>query len=130
MKTGLNILLGEDRKTKTNINANFQKTKLDISLIENNINLGKPFMKKLLELSNSIKHIGQIVPIIVREHPENKNRYIVVAGERRWRASKMAELKTIDVIISDKMNKIRSCFHNRKCAERKFKFLRRSRSLL
>ena len=36
---------------------------------------------------------------------KNKENYIVVAGERRWRASKMAGLKTIDVIISDKNEK-------------------------
>ena len=45
------------------------------------------------------------MPIIVRENPENKENYILVAGERRWRASKMAGLKTIDVIISDKNEK-------------------------
>ena len=81
-----------------------------MSLIEANSNQPRKTFneEKLLELSNSIKNIGQINPIIVRESPKNKNKYIVVAGERRWRASKIAGLKNIDVIISDKSEKISS----------------------
>ncbi len=81
-----------------------------MSLIEANSNQPRKTFneEKLLELSNSIKNIGQINPIIVRESPKNKNKYIVVAGERRWRASKIAGLKNIDVIISDKSEKLSS----------------------
>lgn len=50
----------------------------------------------LEELADSIKKIGLLEPIIVRE---NKDRYIIVAGERRWRASRIAGLKEIPVII-------------------------------
>ena len=94
-------MLGDDKKSSTNINTNIQKTKIDLSLIEVNSKQPRKTFDddKLLELSNSIKNIGQIVPIIVRESPKSKNKYIVVAGERRWRASKLAGLKTIDVVI-------------------------------
>ena len=103
-------MLGDDKKSSTNINTNIQKTKIDLSLIEVNSKQPRKTFDddKLLELSNSIKNIGQIVPIIVRESPKNKNKYIVVAGERRWRASKLAGLKTIDVVFSDKNEKLSS----------------------
>ena len=87
-----------------------QKTKIDLSSIEPNSKQPRKNFddKKLLELANSIKSIGQIVPIVVRESPNNKNKYEVVAGERRWRASKIAGLKTIDVVISNKNEKLSS----------------------
>lgn len=103
-------MLGDDKKSSANINTNIQKTKIDLSLIEVNSKQPRKTFDddKLSELSNSIKNIGQIVPIIVRESPKNKNKYIVVAGERRWRASKLAGLKTIDVVFSDKNEKLSS----------------------
>lgn len=54
--------------------------------------------EKLKKLAESIKEHGVVQPIIVRR---KKNRYIIVAGERRWRASKIANLKTIPVIVKD-----------------------------
>lgn len=54
--------------------------------------------EKLETLSQSIREHGVVQPIIVRKEG---SRYIIVAGERRWRASKMAGLKTIPVVIKD-----------------------------
>ncbi len=54
--------------------------------------------EKLQELSDSIKHHGLLQPIVVIEH---NGRYILIAGERRLRASKLANLKTIKAIIAD-----------------------------
>jgi len=51
----------------------------------------------LNDLSNSIKHSGLIQPIIVRKDKED---YILVAGERRLRACKLAGLHTIKAIIT------------------------------
>ena len=52
----------------------------------------------LNELATSIKHYGLIQPIVV----ENKGKYYrIIAGERRWRASKLAGLKEIPCIIRD-----------------------------
>ena len=53
----------------------------------------------LEELSSSIKTQGVIQPIIVRNIAEND--YEIIAGERRWRASKLAELKTVPCIIKN-----------------------------
>ncbi len=59
----------------------------------------KVFDQERLEaLAESIKEHGVVQPIIVRS---NGARYIIIAGERRWRASKLAGLKTIPVIVKD-----------------------------
>ena len=52
----------------------------------------------LIELSESIKQYGIIQPLIVKER---KGYYEIVAGERRWRAAKMAGLKEVPVIVKD-----------------------------
>ncbi len=52
----------------------------------------------LVELSESIKQFGVLQPLLVQD---KKGYYEIVAGERRWRAAKMAELKEIPVIIKD-----------------------------
>ncbi|MBO5141864.1 MAG: ParB/RepB/Spo0J family partition protein [Clostridia bacterium] len=54
--------------------------------------------EKLQELAESIKEHGVIQPIIVSKKDEY---YQIIAGERRWRASKKAGLKTIPAIIRD-----------------------------
>ncbi|MCB0352014.1 MAG: ParB/RepB/Spo0J family partition protein [Bdellovibrionales bacterium] len=54
--------------------------------------------EKLQELAESIKTYGVLSPLIVRPHTEN--RFQLVAGERRLRASALAGLKSVPVIIS------------------------------
>lgn len=54
----------------------------------------------LAELSESIKENGVLQPIIVREYGDG--RYQIIAGERRFRASKLAELTEIPAIIMNK----------------------------
>ena len=50
----------------------------------------------LLELSDSIKQFGIIQPLIVQKKEDH---YEIIAGERRWRAAKMAGLKEVPAII-------------------------------
>lgn len=52
----------------------------------------------LQELSESIKQFGLLQPILVQDR---KTYYEIIAGERRWRAAKMAGLKEVPVIIRD-----------------------------
>jgi len=52
--------------------------------------------RALEELSLSIKEHGVIQPIIVAPH---KNGYVIVAGERRWRAAKLAGLEKIPALV-------------------------------
>ena len=49
------------------------------------------------QLANSIRQQGVIQPIVLR--PISSSRYEIIAGERRWRASQIAELHTIPAII-------------------------------
>ena len=68
--------------------------------------------EKLAELASSIKTNGVIQPLIVRE---STNGYELVAGERRWRASRMAGLKTVPCIIrnfDDRQNAIVAIIEN------------------
>lgn len=52
----------------------------------------------LLELAESVKQFGIIQPLIVQKKGET---YEIIAGERRWRAAKLAGLKEVPVIIKD-----------------------------
>jgi ParB family chromosome partitioning protein len=52
--------------------------------------------KTLAELSSSIKRYGVIQPILVTP---DKDKYIIIAGERRWRAAKHAGLKSIPAVV-------------------------------
>lgn len=52
----------------------------------------------LLELADSVKQFGILQPLIVQK---NKGYYEIIAGERRWRAAKLAGLKEVPVIIKD-----------------------------
>lgn len=51
------------------------------------------------ELADSIRQLGIIQPITVKKY--DGDRYIIISGERRWRASKRADLNTIPVYIRD-----------------------------
>ena len=52
----------------------------------------------LLELADSIKQYGVLQPLIVRKR---KDYYEIIAGERRWRAAKIAGVKEVPVIVKD-----------------------------
>ena len=55
----------------------------------------------LEELAASIREKGVIQPLIVRKHPSKPDHYEIVAGERRWRASQIAQLHELPVIVRD-----------------------------
>ena len=93
---GLSSLIG-DTKVETNIN------KLPISdLTRNKFQPRKNFNKESLdELTNSIKERGIIQPIIVRKSKENRTKYEIIAGERRWLAAQNAGLHEVPIVITD-----------------------------
>lgn len=74
--------------------------KIKLSLIEpNREQPRKKFDEEALqELSDSIKQYGIIQPLVVKK---NADYYEIIAGERRWRAAKMAGLKEVPVIIKE-----------------------------
>lgn len=55
----------------------------------------------LEQLADSIASLGVLQPIIVRENPLLQGNYEIIAGERRWRAAKMAGLNEIPAVILD-----------------------------
>lgn len=73
---------------------------LDIHLIDTNA--GQPRkefdQEKLLELADSIRQHGVVQPIILRQKGE---RYVIVAGERRFRAARLAGLEKVPAIVKD-----------------------------
>jgi ParB family chromosome partitioning protein len=56
---------------------------------------------RLDTLAASVAAQGVIEPLIVSLHPETPGRYLLVAGERRWRAAGMAGLTTVAVVIRE-----------------------------
>lgn len=73
---------------------------LKINEIEPNSNQPRKFFddEKLVQLAESIKQHGIIQPIIVKK---DNNFYTIIAGERRWRAAKLAGLNRVPVLIKD-----------------------------
>tara|TARA_Y100001970_G_scaffold60275_1_gene76771 strand:+ start:3967 stop:4824 length:858 start_codon:yes stop_codon:yes gene_type:complete len=92
---GLGSLLGS--KSETTSNKIFDE--IDINQIEINPNQPRKEFKEenLKELSESISNHGIIQPITVRKL--NKNKYQLISGERRFRASKISNLKLIPAFI-------------------------------
>lgn len=105
---GLDSLIPDNKQTRT--------VKSDDSIIKGESKSGEQMMKindvepnreqprkkfeedALLELSDSIKQFGIIQPLIVQKR---KDYYEIIAGERRWRAAKMAGLKEVPVIVKE-----------------------------
>jgi ParB family chromosome partitioning protein len=75
-------------------------TEIDISLVEPNPNQPRKYFDdtSLRELATSIKSYGIIQPLIL---VKIDNRYIIVAGERRYRAAKIAGLNSIPAIVRE-----------------------------
>jgi len=96
---GLDALLGEMDEAYENEGSQNDKI-LEISLKEirpNPFQPRKTFTEESLqELSESIKNDGLLQPIVVTEDIDG---YVLVAGERRLRASKLAKLKDIKAIV-------------------------------
>ena len=93
---GLSSLIGE---VKTEIGIN----KLSVSdLLRNKFQPRKHFKEEgIIDLTNSIKERGVIQPIIVRKSEDEKSKYEIIAGERRWLAAQKAGLHEVPVVITE-----------------------------
>ena len=94
---GLNALVGEAQYETGNSAA---EIKLKISEIVPNPNQPRTHFNEteLNELSESIREHGVLQPLLVRKHGA---KYEIIAGERRYQASKLADLTEVPVIIKD-----------------------------
>lgn len=108
---GLDSLLGilddekpvdntKNDKKSNNIDKNEGVIDINMSLIDNNpAQPRKNFDPTALqELATSIKNYGVIQPIVVKKKGD---RYLIIAGERRFRACKLAGVKTIPAVVRD-----------------------------
>ena len=93
---GLSSLIGETK-------VESQKNKISISdLVPNKYQPRKIFEETSLdELTNSIKERGMIQPIIVRKSNDDKSKFEIIAGERRWIAAQRAGLHEVPVVITE-----------------------------
>ena len=102
---GLDSMIPE-KKTKAEIKADADNSLVEVKISEIDPNIGQPRKKfdedELLELAESIKIHGVIQPIIVTKRGK---RYEIIAGERRWRASKLAGLTKIPAVIREYTDK-------------------------
>ncbi len=93
---GLDALISTEDVVTNGVNT---INEIDINLIEANPNQPRrEFDEEAMnELAESIREIGIIQPITLREL--NNGKYQIIAGERRWRASMRAKMKTIPAYI-------------------------------
>ena len=108
---GLDSLIPDNRNIKpaeTEISSN-KETKpesksgeqmMKINMVEPNRDQPRKKFEEdaLYELADSIKQYGVLQPLLVRKR---KDYYEIIAGERRWRAAKIAGVKEIPVIVKD-----------------------------
>ena len=92
---GLDALIGSSGSAQQD-----RVNEISIYLIDNNSSQPRKSFddEKLSELAESIKNYGVVQPIVVKE---NNGRYVIVAGERRFRAARLAGLTKVPVIIRD-----------------------------
>lgn len=101
---GLGALIPTDVLENENNLDNIKKINIDL-IIPNESQPRKNFDKdKILQLAQSIKEHGIIQPLLLNKS-KDENKYIIVAGERRWRAAKAANVKEVPAIIMDLSNK-------------------------
>ena len=102
---GLDAIFLDNTITEVTTDKENTISNLKISLVDPKSDQPRKYFDKeaLEELSESIRENGLLQPILVREYGEG--RYQIIAGERRFRASKLAGLNEIPAIILDRDNK-------------------------
>ena len=101
--SGVNNIENKDSKAKVTTNAlsNEGVTEMDVDKIFPNPNQPRKHFDEeaLQELASSIKLHGVIQPLVVNKTDDGT--YMIIAGERRWRASKLAGMSKIPVVIKN-----------------------------
>ncbi len=95
---GENKRKNNGEENQQNLQTKESETKVKITMIEPNREQPRKNFDEdsLQELADSIKQFGLLQPILVQDR---KDHYEIIAGERRWRAAKIAGLKEVPVII-------------------------------
>ena len=99
-------LVEENNDNSSTINKEEKEVEKMVKITKIEPNRDQPRKKfdedALSELADSIKNVGVIQPILVQD---KKDYYMIIAGERRWRAAKIAGLKEVPVIIKEYTDK-------------------------
>ena len=102
---GLDSMIPE-KKTKVELKEVADKSFIEVKISEIDPNIGQPRKSlnedELLELAESIKIHGVIQPVILTKRGK---RYELIAGERRWRAAKLAGLAKIPALVREYTDK-------------------------
>ena len=106
---GLGALIPDASPEETAVNAEKNVDTMRLSNIEPNPEQPRSNFdaERLEALAKSIEQYGVISPIIVRKNEKNRF-YTIIAGERRWRAAKLAGLKEVPVIVKEYDDKVMS----------------------
>ena len=102
---GLDAIFLDNTLTEENVHSEERISKLRISLVDPKRDQPRKYFDKeaLEQLAQSIAENGLLQPILVREYGDG--RYQIIAGERRFRASKLAGLSEIPAIVLDRDDK-------------------------
>ena len=103
---GLDVMIpnivGESKEKKQKVDTQEKSSEITVAItkVEPNRKQPRKFFDEdsLQELADSIKQFGLLQPILVQDR---KDYYEIIAGERRWRAARLAGLKEVPVIIKN-----------------------------
>ena len=104
---GLDALLGSIQKEKLQLEVQAldhgQLKQIDVSQLKRGAFQPRRFIdeNELQELAASIQKHGVMQPIVIRPIEDSETPYEIIAGERRWRAAKLAGLAEIPAIVRD-----------------------------
>lgn len=103
---GLEALFGtfnEDNSYKTITDKKSERGVLEVDILKIKPNPNQPRKnfdeEALKELASSIKVHGIVQPIVLNQQPNGE--YLIIAGERRWRAANLCGLKTVPAVIKN-----------------------------
>ncbi len=93
---GVGVLFGDDSDEELYFECNVENITANKHQPRNHFG-----EQDLAELADSIKEHGILQPLVVRRNPEKGGTYELIAGERRFRASKLLGMPTVPVIVKD-----------------------------
>ena len=97
---GINALINTEVQDLKTAKSNETVTELDLDLIEPNRKQPRKYFdeEQLNELAESIKQYGVLQPLLVQK---KRDHYEIVAGERRWRAARIAGVEKVPVVVRE-----------------------------
>ncbi len=98
---GLNALLGDDTSVRPEAIQDDGPRQVPIEFLHPGKYQPRHVMdnEAIKELAASMAEKGVLQPLLVRPHPEQKDQFEIIAGERRWRAAQVAKLHQVPVIV-------------------------------